>query len=187
MTQTIASDRHASFAAIANPVESSRLLKGEILLQTQPHSTWGGCVTAQMHVPQSRERVWSELSNYPRWVDFFPDVTRSEVLSSSRLEKRLLQAASKSFLFLTVQVEVILRVRELYQMDGVDHIQFRLEEGSFSDFSADLQLVEWQQGTLLSYTVRATPLIPMPTPFVQQAMRLDLPANMQRMRQVLCS
>ncbi|PHM06495.1 cyclase, partial [Nostoc sp. 'Peltigera malacea cyanobiont' DB3992] len=41
-------------------------------------------------------------------------------------------------------------------------------------------------GTILAYTVQATPLIPIPSIFIQQAMNLELPANMRKMRQVMC-
>ena len=42
-------------------------------------------------------------------------------------------------------------------------------------------------GTLLAYTVQATPNIPIPSIFIQQAMNLELPANLCKMRQVLCN
>ena len=66
-------------------------------------------------------------------------------------------------------------------------IQFQLERGSFADFAANLKLQDLQSGTLLTYSVQATPTIPVPTQFIQQAMRLDLPTNMEKMRQVICS
>jgi hypothetical protein len=40
---------------------------------------------------------------------------------------------------------------------------------------------------LLTYTVQATPNIPIPSIFIQQAMNLELPENMRKMRQVLCN
>jgi hypothetical protein len=42
-------------------------------------------------------------------------------------------------------------------------------------------------GTLLAYTVQATPNIPIPSIFIQQAINLELPANLCKMRQVLCN
>lgn len=166
--------------------EHEALLRGEILLNTKAHSIWGGAVTAAMYLPLARSLAWQQLTDYPRWVQYFPDVVRSEVLNRgeglSSGGKQLYQVASKAFLFFTAQVEVHLRVVETVQQK----IQFRQERGSFTEFTAELTLQDYVTGTLLAYSVQATPAIPIPTMFVQQAMQLDLPTNMRRMRQVLC-
>jgi ribosome-associated toxin RatA of RatAB toxin-antitoxin module len=161
--------------------KQTALLQGEILVQTRSHSAWGGAVTAQMYLPLRISRVWQQVTDYPRWVQFFPDVTKSEVLHRGE-RTRLYQAAQKSFFFLTAQVEVYLNVVEVMQQQ----IQFRLEKGTFTDFAADLKLQDCGAGTLLTYAVQATPNIPIPTVFIQQAMHLELPENMRKMRQVLC-
>ena len=96
---------------------------------------------------------------------------------------RLYQAARKTFFLLSVDVEIFLRVSERFQ----ESIKFSLERGSFSDFSADLTLQDCGEGTILTYSVAATPLIPMPSIFIQEAIRADLPGNMKHMRQALCS
>jgi hypothetical protein len=157
------------------------LMQGEILVQTRPYSAWGGAVTACMYLPLVRSHVWQQLTDYPRWVQYFPDITKSEVLQKGKV-KRVYQAAQKAFLFFTAQVEIYLDVvEELGQ-----RIQFRFEKGSFHDFNANLELIDCNGGTLLTYTVQATPNIPIPSIFIQQAMNLELPENMRRMRQVLC-
>ncbi|PSB25696.1 SRPBCC family protein [Stenomitos frigidus] len=171
---------------------SQPLLNGEVLLKTQPHSAWGGAVTAQMYLPLERAIAWRQLTDYPRWVHFFPALTRSEILhpNDGRLCnrevpdgcKRLYQVASKAFLFLTAQVDIYLKVIETAQQQ----IQFRLESGSFHDFAADLTLQDYGAGTLLTYSVQATPTIPVPSMLIQQAIQMDLPANLRTMRQVLC-
>jgi len=97
--------------------------------------------------------------------------------------KRLYQVAKKAFLFLSVQVEICLNVFEVLGQ----HIQFRLEKGTFTDFTADLKLEDCGNGTLLTYSVQATPNIPVPSVFIQQAMHMELPENMRKMRQVLCA
>ncbi|MGJ3249815.1 MAG: SRPBCC family protein [Elainellaceae cyanobacterium] len=166
------------------------LLKGEILLETQPHSAWGGVVTAQMYIPIGRSQVWQQLTDYPQWVNFFPDVIRSEVISRgdglTKGGKRLYQVARKAFFLFTAQVEVHLRVFETAHASTWQQIRFLMERGSFNDFSADLKLHDYSSGTLLTYTVKATPAFPVPTALIQQAMRLDLPDNMRSMRRVLC-
>jgi hypothetical protein len=94
----------------------------------------------------------------------------------------LYQVGRKAFLAIAAQVEIYLKVYETSQRS----IQFRLEKGTFRDFGADLTLQDWQQGTLLTYTVQATPLIPVPSFLIEQGMRQDLPGNMETMRRVLC-
>jgi hypothetical protein len=157
------------------------LIQGEILVQTRSHTAWGGAVTAWMYLPDVRSHVWQQITDYPRWVQYFPDVTASEVIQRGGV-KCLYQKAQKIFFFFTAQVEIYLDVvEELGQ-----HIQFRLQKGSFHDFMANLELKDCGNGTLLSYTVQATPTIPIPSIFIQQAMNFELPANMRKMRQVLC-
>jgi hypothetical protein len=166
------------------------LLNGEVLIQTQAHSLWGGAVTARMFLPLERSQVWSQVTDYSRWIHYFPDMVRSEVLSCgaglSKGKKRLYQVACKAFLMFSAQVEIYLNVLESTPSSAKQQIQFQLEKGSFTDFSAHLTLQDYQSGTLLTYAVQATPLIPVPTGILQEAMRLDLPANMRKMRQVIC-
>lgn len=164
-----------------NQDQQSLLMQGEILLQTRSHTAWGGSVTACMYLPLMRSQVWQQLTDYPRWVQYFPDITKSEVISRGEV-KRLYQAAQKAFLFFTAQVEIYLDVVEILGKQ----IQFRMDKGSFLDFSAIVDLQEYGNGTLLAYKVQATPNIPVPSIFIQQAMNFELPANMRRMRQVLC-
>jgi hypothetical protein len=170
--------------------EQAALLQGNILISTSSHTAWGAAVTASMYLPLERLQVWQQLTNYSRWVQYFPDLTQSHVLDMATVQqnslqkmKRLYQAASKAFLFLNIQVEIYLKVYETLHQQ----IKFCLEKGSFQDFSADLNLQDWQTGTILTYSVQATPLIPVPSPFIQQAMHMDLPNNMRQMRKVMCS
>jgi len=158
-----------------------RLLQGEILVQTRSHTAWGGAVTAAMYLPLVRTHVWKQVTDYPRWVNYFPDVTKSEVLQRGEV-KRLYQVAQKSFFILTAQVEIYLNV---FEVTG-QQIEFLLEKGTFADFTANLKLQDCGTGTLLTYTVKATPNIPIPSMFIQQAMHLELPENMRNMRHELC-
>lgn len=162
------------------------LLQGEILLDVRSHTSWGGAVTATMYLPRVRSHIWSQLTHYSRWVRFFPDIVKSEVLEhasqTAEQSHRLYQAARKTFFLISIDVEIFLRVSEQFQ----EQIKFSLERGSFRDFSADLTLQDCGEGTLLTYSVAATPLIPMPSIFIQEAIRADLPGNMKHMRQALC-
>jgi hypothetical protein len=156
------------------------LMQGEIFVETRSHNAWGGAVTAWMYVPLVRSNVWQQLTDYPRWVQYFPDITKSEIIQRGEV-KRLYQAAQKAFLFFTAQVEIYVQVAE----EIGQRIQFRMEKGTFEDFTANLELKDCGNGTLVAYSVQATPNIPIPSMFIQQAMNLELPANMRKMRQVL--
>lgn len=178
-------------AGFSQKTDSAALIRGDILLETRAHTAWGAAVTAQMYLPIPRESGWQQLVDYPQWIRYFPDISNSYLLtdefsksaSVAKAEcKRLYQTASKSFLFLSAQVEIYLRVVETFQQ----RIQFQLESGSFHDFLAELTLKDFADGTLLTYVVQATPLIPIPSLLIQQAIHFDLPTNMRTMRQVLC-
>ncbi|MBW4468661.1 MAG: cyclase [Pegethrix bostrychoides GSE-TBD4-15B] len=165
--------------------QQAALLKGDVLLDTQPHSAWGGAVTAQMHLPLERGLAWQRLTDYPRWTQYFPSLTQSRVLAESQDCKQLYQAAGKTFWVFTAQVEIYLKVTE--KIHPLRHqIQFQLEKGTFNNFAALLKLQDYQDGTLLTYSVQATPSIPIPTQIIQEGMRFDLPRNMRSLRRAVC-
>jgi hypothetical protein len=176
-----------SRAFAAQEPDYLKLLQGDILLNTRAYSALGGAVTAQMYLPVGRSQVWTNLTDYTRWVQYFPDITQSEILESDPQRPhrghRLYQSARKNFLMFTAQVEIHLRVFENLQRQ----IRFRMERGSFNDFSAEMTLEDYGEGTVLTYSVKATPLVPVPSLFIEQAMRHDLPGNMRQMRQVICN
>ncbi|MCZ2200893.1 SRPBCC family protein [Cylindrospermopsis raciborskii] len=162
------------------------LMEGEILIQTRPHNGWGGAVTASMYLPLVRSYVWDQITEYARWVQYFPDLTKSELIfqgNTSGNVKFLYQRAQKAFLFFTAEVEIYLSVVEVLGKQ----IQFRMERGTFEDFYANLQFQDMGNGTLLIYTVEATPNIPIPSMLIEQGMSWGLPDNLRKMRQFLCS
>lgn len=169
---------------MATTCKTEALLQGEILLETHSYSAWGGAVTAQMYLPLAPQQVWQHVTDYSCWTQYFPDVTHSEIISHPSLQKgvkRLYQVANKAFMFFTAQVEIYLKVLETQHQ----RIHFQLESGSFNEFQADLHLSHHGDGTLLTYSVKAIPTIPVPSLFIEQAIRFDLPMNMRQMRQVI--
>lgn len=169
-----------------SPVQQVALLKGDILVEPGVNVKGRAAVIAHMYVPLSRAQIWPQVTSYHRWPQFFPNIIHSEVLetvkTSSHRYRRLYQVGRKGFMALSAQVEVYLKVFET----TCDRIQFHLEKGTFSHFSAHLALQDLHQGTLLSYSVEAAPTLPVPSFLIEQAMKLDLPGNMGQMRQVLC-
>ncbi|HEY9763382.1 MAG TPA: SRPBCC family protein [Trichocoleus sp.] len=184
--------------ALSQPTVSNHaaLLQGQVLLDSRCCPQGGGAVTAHMYVPLTRAQLWPQLTSYNRWPQYFPNITHSEVLETVKTDgarhRRLYQVGRKGFLMLTVEVEIYLKVIETLgdapQGGASCHrIQFLFESGTFSHFAADLTLQDFSKGTLLTYSVEANPLIPVPSFLIEQAMRFDLPGNMEQMRRVLCS
>ncbi|MBC6474171.1 MAG: hypothetical protein GDA48_16305 [Hormoscilla sp. GM102CHS1] len=80
--------------------------------------------------------------------------------------KRIHQVGCKNFILFSAWVEIYLQVTEIPSRQ----IQFRLESGTFDNFSADLDLEDYSDGTLITYKVQATPTFPIPAVFIQQAL-----------------
>lgn len=183
----VVSQRLATQPAVT-PQQEIALLKGDVLISMTTVET-GASVTATMYVPMARSQAWQKLTDYSKWVHYFPDIVQSQVLEVKRASKshpmtrRLYQVARKAFLMFSAKVEIYLQVIETVHQK----IQFRLERGTFSDFAADLTLEDYGQGTLITYSVKATPLIPVPSLLIEQAIRHDLPGNMKTMRRVMCA
>jgi carbon monoxide dehydrogenase subunit G len=161
------------------------LLRGDILLNAQTHNQGrGGAASATMYLPLDRAEVWSQITNYSRWTEFFPDITSSEVIIAlSADRKRLSQTACKRFFMLHVTVDIQLNAIETADRE----VRFQMvgSNGGFQDFAATLTLADCHSGTALTYAVQATPKIPVPSALIQEAMKLDLPMNMRNMRAVL--
>lgn len=172
----------AAFRRSHTEQDNAILRRGDVLVETRSHGLSGGSVTAKIFIPASPTDLWPKLTHYSRWTEYFPNISHSEVVASDKICRRLYQVGQKAFLALSAQVEIYLKVYERTQRS----IQFRLERGTFKDFGADLTLQDWRDGTLLTYTVQATPIIPVPGFLIEQGMRQDLPANLKNMRRILC-
>lgn len=166
--------------------DQGTLRQGQVLIVPQAQPRTPATVAAHMYVPLGRPYIWPQVISYHRWPQFFPNIAHSEVLESRRTAthryRRIYQVGRKGFMMISAEVEIYLQVLET----ACEHIQFRLETGTFSHFAADLHLQDMDNGTLLTYRVQAAPTIPIPTFLVKQGMKTDLPGNMRQMRQALC-
>ena len=63
--------------------QQTALLRGDVLIATNTHAGKGAAVTAQMYVPLVRSQLWEQLTDYGRWVHYFPDITQSRELEAS--------------------------------------------------------------------------------------------------------
>ena len=165
------------------PADQSRLIAGEILLDSRLYSLWGGSVTAQMYLALDRSLLWAYLTDYDRWTKLFAHITQSYVLETrSPFHKRLYQAAQKKFPLITLTMDAHLWVREY----APRRIWFELERqnASFREFNAELWLEPTQdgQGTFFSYTVQGIATLPIPAPLLQEAIASDLPHNLRHLR-----
>ncbi|MDJ1179154.1 SRPBCC family protein [Roseofilum sp. BLCC_M91] len=177
MNQTSVWVNHITKACNTQP--SVSVIDGQIFVKTEPWGLGGGSAIAQLYLPLNRQQCWHNVTNYPQWVNYFPDLTQSKVLPNTQ---HIYQTGVKDFILFRAEVEVYLKVRETLNQA----IEFQLIKGSFSEFLAYLHLQDYQQGTLISYAVQATPNFPMPAPLIEQALKIELPANLRHMRQVLC-
>ncbi|WP_008309176.1 SRPBCC family protein [Leptolyngbya sp. PCC 6406] len=158
------------------------LSRGKILVTAQPHGFTGGHVSATLSLRIFPDALWPHLTDYPRWVDYFPEMTHSEAIApTDQGQPRIYQVGRKSILGLGAEVEVYLRV----QTHPPHRLQFVMERGTLADFTASFALAPWRLGTLLTFTVQATPLIPLPGFFVEQSMRRELPTSLAQMRRVI--
>lgn len=178
----------ATRAVRLSPREEAALLRGEVLTQTRSHAAGGAAIVARMYLPVSRSQVWQGVTDYSRWVKYFPSLTHSQVIErgtslARRGKRRLYQAAGCAFLCFSARVEVYLTAIETLHR----RIQFRFERGTFNDFAAELTLDDCDAGTLLTYSVRATPTIPVPSLLLQQGIELAFPENLRQMRRTICA
>lgn len=171
------------------PAEQSRLMAGEILLQSRSYSLWGGSVTAQIYLPVERSQLWANLTNYSLWPQLFSHITQSHVVETRNpFHKRLYQAAQKQFALIPIGMEAYLWVRE-YPPRQV-RFELEAENASFREFRAELWLEAAHSatsapGTFLSYTVQASATWPIPAPFIREAIGSDLPDNLRHLRSYL--
>jgi len=176
------------------PADHSRLMAGEILLQSRSYSLWGGSVTAQIYLPVERSELWAYLTNYSLWPELFAHITHSGVVETrTPFHKRVYQAAQKQFALITIGMDACLWVREYPPRQ----IRFELEteNSSFREFKAELWLEAAASdsshssghslGTVLSYTVQAIATWPIPAPLLKEAIGSDLPENLRHLRSYL--
>jgi len=179
-------DQRLGPAPVPTPAQLAELATGQVQVRSQASTSGVAAVSAQMLVPLPRAQVWTQVTRYSQWTQFFPNIVQSTLLETVRTPegryRRLHQVGSKGFMMLTAQVEIYLRVYER----PCEAVQFRFERGTFSQFAADLTLADGPGGTLVTYTVEAAPTIPVPTFLIEQGMKHDLPNNLRQMRQVLC-
>ncbi len=166
---------HVSQTCNIEPAES--LLQGEISVQTDPWGLGGGSAIAKLYIPLSTLQCWQKLTNYPQWVNYFPDITHSEKLPHTQ---QLYQKGVKDFILFRTEVEIYLDIRE----NPYETVEFEFVKGSFSEFLAYLHLQEYHQGTLMTYAVQAALKFPLPPPLIQQALKIELPVNLRCMRKV---
>lgn len=164
-----------------SPRDRAALAAGELLLTTRSHGLTGGQASITLAFAPRPAEVWAQLTDYPRWVDYLPDLTQSEILPATNDRTRLRQVGRKSILGFTAEAALDLQVEALAPY----RLRFDLERGGLAEFTATFTLTPWRQGTLVTFTGRATPLFPIPGWVVEQVMRHGLPMNLRHMRRVI--
>lgn len=154
-----------------------KLRAGEILLDYEILSDSEAIVQVQMLLNRSRHWVWKQLSNYDNWTELLPNVVSSTVVERG-YPLRIRQAAGFQLFGLVPQVQVELLVRERNQRE----ILFEGVSGSFKAFQAEMALQDCQEGVLLTYSVEAELLWPMPKLVIEQGILQTLSHNLKALR-----
>jgi hypothetical protein len=148
---------------------------------------WDCAVLAQFYIDLPPHYVWNCLTDYPLWVRYLPDMMQSRVIEGAgSAQKRLYQVARKVLLLFHLQVQAYLGVTE----DSEQRlIRFVMEEGNgaLEQFAAELHLQPLRAGTVISYSARAKPTVFVPEPIILAVIKLELPMNLRRLRQVMLS
>lgn len=155
------------------------LRAGDLILKTRPHGFLGGYLSATLAFASSPAVVWRHLTDYPRWVEYLPDMRHSEVLAPTPDgHQRVRQIGQKMIFGFTAEAELELRM----EAEPPYQLHCHMEKGCLGDFRATFTLRPWQQGCLLTFTGQAVPLFPVPGFIVEHVLRQGIPDNLRHMR-----
>lgn len=154
-----------------------KLRSGEILMDYHVASGRDAAVQVNIMLNRSRRDIWQQLSDYNNWPTLLPNIVTSSVIDDS-YPKRIRQAAGFQMFGFVPQVHIELLVREQAEYE----IVFEGVSGSFKAFQAVLTLQECEEGVLLTYSVTAELLWPMPKLAIEQGILKILPRNLKTLR-----
>ena len=158
----------------------SKLRSGEILMDYHVASGREAKVQVNLMLNRSRREVWQQLTNYENWTALLPNIVTSAEIGEG-YPKRIRQAAGFQMFGLVPQVQIELLVREQPERE----IVFEGVSGSFKAFQSVLTLQECKEGVLLTYSVTAELLLPMPKVAIEQGILKILPRNLKHLRDQL--
>lgn len=162
--------------------DRSALEQGQVLVTTRSYGFTGGQAQARLLYRLSPEHLWPQVIDYPRWVTYFPDLVSSAAIAPTpQGQPRIYQVGRKSVLGLDFSMELHLRVK----FPAPHRVEFTLERGTLADFNASFALTPWPGGTLLTFTLAAVPLLPLPSIVVEHSLQRELPFNLEQMRRVV--
>ncbi len=173
--------------AIANSVGSwhrpktaeqlQKLRAGDILMDYHVASNHDAKVQVNIMLNRSRREIWQQLTDYDNWPELLPNIVASAAIGEG-YPKRIRQAAGFQMFGFVPQVQFELLVREQPERE----IVFEGVSGSFKAFQAELTLQECEEGVLLTYSVSAELLWPMPKMAIEQGILKILPRNLKHLR-----
>ncbi|MGK7909977.1 MAG: SRPBCC family protein [Synechococcus sp.] len=155
----------------------NKLRSGEILMDYHVVSGREAKVQVNVMLNRSRRDIWQQLTDYDSWPALLPNIVASTAIDDS-YPKRIRQAAGFQMFGFVPQVHIELLVREQAEHE----IVFEGVSGSFNAFQAVLTLQECEEGVLLTYSVTAELLWPMPKVAIEQGILKILPRNLKHLR-----
>jgi hypothetical protein len=151
----------------------------DLVLKTRPHGFLGGHLSATLAFTPPPAVVWHHLIDYPRWVEYLPDMCHSEILAPTpEGHTRVRQIGQKTIFGFNAQAELELRM----ETEAPYQLRCHMEKGCIGDFRATFMLRPWRQGCLLTFTGQAVPLFPVPGFMVEHVLRQGIPDNLRHMR-----
>ncbi|MEB3230316.1 MAG: SRPBCC family protein [Leptolyngbyaceae bacterium] len=133
-------------------------------------------ISATVQIPHGIEKVWTILTDYENLADFIPSLKQSRRLEHPANGIRIEQIGSESLLKIKFCARVVLDMVESFPHS----LSFEMVEGDFKMFCGEWQLqpIEGDAATELTYTLRVWPSRLMPVSLIEKRLGQGLRANL---------
>ncbi|NEQ98914.1 MAG: cyclase [Cyanothece sp. SIO2G6] len=138
-------------------------------------------ITATVQIPHAIENVWSILTDYGKLADFIPSLKQSRRIDHPEDGIRIEQIGSESLLKVKFCARVVLDMVESFP----HCLSFEMVEGDFKMFCGEWQLqpLEGNGATELTYTLRVWPSRLMPVGMIEKRLSKGLQVNLAAIKQ----
>lgn len=147
-------------------------------VSVRENSSGAYVVTARFHTSEAPDVARAVLTDYANIPRFMPDVRESEVVERQDGVVRVRQEAVSEYMFFSKRVHLALDVEE-----GTHTIRFRDRSNrSFDVYEGAWTLVPREDGTELSYELRAKPAFSVPAFVIRKLLNRDARTMLERLR-----
>ncbi|NTV01232.1 MAG: cyclase [Chlorobiaceae bacterium] len=181
----IACSSGSAFSAVnpapANPApEVSKLLNGEVVVNTSALDDGVTGVTAQVYIDASPEQIWRALTDYDNQKHFLPKVVDSGLISDNGSEQVMFQTGRSGVLFFRKTVHVKLRIKG----EPLRRLAFQQIEGDFKVYHGEwvIDSASGGRGATLTFRAEIKPDFFAPAFFIRNVQEKDLPMVLGAMK-----